>query len=303
VIGAGLPNSGDEWPDGVLESLKQFRQGDLVAAPSMAYLVDPMAPIWEESTRFAQELASAGEEMIPDVIHLPDQLKPPFGMITTQTCDIVEEDSPTPAWPWVQLVPVYEMASEFNSGERKLLTDGRGTRRFLHVPALAGFHVADFRISFPVEKGWLARQERADGFGTEELRHRVGERMALLGGRPAFAGIFVAAVQLPLTIALRELKLTNRGLFDKLDNDVPELGVRLDSRLNPSTAQVVVISRSALDREETDWWNSWWDGCRGAASEVGITLQALDFKTLDDTFSAAEYRQLTPLPLINVSPG
>lgn len=303
MIGAGLPSSSADWPAGVLEALRQFRQGDLVASPTMAYLADPLAPIWEESVRFARELASAGDEMAPDIIHLPEGLRPPFGMITTQTCDVVEEDSPTPVWPWVQLVPVYEVGDDLNSGEQGLLRSGRGSRRLLHIPALKpGFFVADFRFSFPVEKGWLARQERVDGFGNEEHRQRVGDRVALLGGRPAFAGIFVATVQLPLTQALRELKNTNRDLFNKMDQDVPELGVRLDSRLNPSTAQVVVICDSALDEEQLAWWQSWWDGRREPAAQAGIQLQALDFKVLDDSFSAAEYRQLTHLPLANVSP-
>ena len=43
------------------------------------------------------------------------------------------------------------------------------------------------RISFPVEKGWLARQAKLDGFGSEELRQRFGDGLALLSGRPAFA--------------------------------------------------------------------------------------------------------------------
>jgi hypothetical protein len=269
----------------------------------MAYLTDPLAPVWEESRRFAAQLAEAGEDLVPDVIHLPEPIRPPYGMITTQTCDLVEEDSDAPVWPWVQLVPVYDMSDELNSGERKQLQGGRGFRRFLHVPALAtGFYAADFRFSFPVEKGWLARQARIDGFGSEELRQRVGDRVALLGGRPAFARTFVETVQAPLTTALRQLKQTNRHLYDRLDRDVPELGVRLDSRLNPSTAQIVVVCHSPLDKEETEWWNSWWDDRRGPASEIGISLQALDFKVLDAGYSAAEYRQLTHLPLANVSP-
>jgi hypothetical protein len=277
VIGAGLPGSAEDWPDGVLEALRNFRQGDLVAHPTMAYLTDPLAPVWEESRRFAAQLAEAGEDLVPDVIHLPEPIRPPYGMITTQTCDLVEEDSDAPVWPWVQLVPVYDMSDELNSGERKQLQGGRGFRRFLHVPALAtGFYAADFRFSFPVEKGWLARQARIDGFGSEELRQRVGDRVALLGGRPAFARTFVETVQAPLTTALRQLKQTNRHLYDRLDRDVPELGVRLDSRLNPSTAQIVVVCHSHL--------------------------QALDFKVLDAGYSAAEYRQLTHLPLANVSP-
>jgi hypothetical protein len=165
-----------------------------------------------------------------------------------------------------------------------------------------GFYVADFRLSFPVEKGWLASQPRVDGFGTEELRQRVGDRVALLGGRPAFAGSFVETVQGPLTSALRELRQTNRELFDRIDDAVPEVGVVLDSRLNPTTAQVVVLCESPLGDAMTEWWNTWWDRCREGAARAGITLQALDFKVLDDSYSAVQYRKLTLLPLVNVSP-
>jgi hypothetical protein len=269
----------------------------------MAYLADPEAPVWAESVRFAGEVATSGDPSEPEIIRFPDGLTPPYGMVTTQTCDLVEEDADPPSWPWAQLVPVYDMDGALNSGVKKLLQQGGGRRSLLHVPALSpGFFVADLRISFPVEKGWLARQARIDGFGTEELRERVGDRLALLSGRPAFAGSFVATIQKPLTEALRELKRADRAAFDRMNEAVPEVGVLMDSRLTPSDVQVVVISSVPLDGPETEWWNAWWDGCRQRAADVGISLQALDFKVLDNTYSAAEYRRLTHLPLANVSP-
>jgi hypothetical protein len=269
----------------------------------MAYLTNPKAPIWEESRRFAAEIAASGEPLEPEVIHFPPGVAPPYGMITTQTCDVVEEDTELPLWPWVQLVPVYDMNGVLNSGERGLLRKGRGRRSLLHVPALTpGFYVADLRLSFPVEKGWLVAQNRVDGFGTEELRQRVGDRLALLSGRPAFAGSFVSTIQGPLTTALRELRRDNRDAFDRLDEAVPEVGVLLDSRLRPSDVQVVVICNTSLDEDQMAWWIAWWDGCRERAATVGITLQALDFKVLDESYPAAEYRRLTLMPLANVSP-
>jgi hypothetical protein len=161
VIESGLPGPAAEWPDGVLEGLRRFVQGDLVAAPPLAYLTDPSAPIWEESRRFAADIAESGDPPEPDVIHFPPAAAPPYGMITTQTCDLVEEETEVPLWPWVQLVPVYDMHSTLNSGEMGLLRKGRWRRSLLHVPALnPGFFVADFRLSFPVEKGWLVAQDR-----------------------------------------------------------------------------------------------------------------------------------------------
>ena len=303
MIGAGVPESAADWPDGVLQALRAFRQGDLVAEPPMAYLADPQAPVWSESARFAAEVATSGDPPEPEIIRFPESLTPPYGMITTQTCDLVEEDASPPKWPWAQLVPVYDMDGVLNAGEKGMLREGRGRRSLVHVPApTPGFYVADLRISFPVEKGWLARQERIVGFHSEEERQRVGDRLALLGGRPAFAGTFVTTIQNPLIAALRELKRTDRKAFDHLDELVPEVGVLMDSRLNPSDVQVVVLSTAPLDAAQTEWWNTWWHDCRERAGTAGMALHALDFKVLDENYSAAEYRRLTLLPLPNVSP-
>ncbi len=302
MIGAGLPGSAQDWPDGVLDSLRRFRQGDLVADPPFAYHAHPGVPIWEESRRLAAELYTSGEPLEPEIVLFPAGVSPPYGMITTQTCDIAEEDSEVPAWPWVQLVPVYDMDANLNSGEKRMLRNGRGWRRLLYCPAVVpGFYVADFRISFPVEKGWLAGRACIDGFGSEELRHRVGDRLAHLSGRPAFAGSFVDSVQKPLTQALRDLKENDPGLFEDIDTLVPEVGIRMDSRLSPTTAHVVVVCESAPPDRVVNWWAAWWDTCREAAATAGITLQALDFRVLDESFSAAEYRSLTHLPLSAVS--
>jgi hypothetical protein len=302
VIGAGLPGSAKDWPAGVLDRLRAFRQGDVVARPPLAYLADPRVPVWVASRRLADELRRSGEPLEPEVVYFPMSVAPPYGMVITQTCDIVEEDTETPVWPWVQLVPVYDMDGDLNSGDKRMLRGGQGWRRLLHVPGLLpGFHVADFRISFPVEKGWLAAQTPIDGFGSEESRQRVGERLAYLSGRPAFGGSFVAAVQKPLSDALRALRRDDSSLFAEMHNLVPEVGVRLDSRLSPTTAQVVVVCTAPLGPQLRAWWTAWWDACRDRAAVVGIELQALDFRVLDETYSAAEYRSLTLLPLVAVS--
>lgn len=303
MIDAGLPQSRSEWPDGILDELRKFTQGDLVALPPIGYFADPTSPIWEASRVFANELITNNEPPQGDFIYFPDRVRPPYGMITTQTCDLVEEDSSKPRWPWIQLVPVYDMAMDLNSGQKGDLKKGKGRYHQLHIPALEpGFYVADLRLSLPVEKGWLAKQERIDGFSTEELRQRVADRLALLAGRPAFAGSFVSTIQGPLISEFKTLKTKNREAFDRLDDAVAEVGVKLDKRLDPSNVQVVVICNTQLTKDQLDWWNSWHDACRQKAAEVGIALQALDFKLLDSSYSAAEYRQLTLLPLVNISP-
>jgi hypothetical protein len=303
MIAAGLPGSADEWPPGVLKELQKFSQGDLIESPPLAYLADPAVPIWEESRRFADELAKSGGPLEPEIILFPDKLTPPFGMIVSQTCDVVEEDTERPVWPWVQIVPVYDMEAQLDAGDRSLQRKGKGAARYLHVPLIGpGFYVADFRLCFPVEKGWLANQPRIDGFGSEELRQRVGDRVAALSGRPAFGGNFVATVQKPIRTAVRSLKSTNRVLYDEIENKVPELGIRLDSRLQPTTAQVVVLCDEPLSDALRAWWEACLDSLRPEAAASGIAMQVLDFMQLDQT-PASEYRKLTILPMLNVSPS
>lgn len=129
----------------------------------------------------------------------------------------------------------------------------------------------------------------------------MGERLAHLSGRPAFAGRFVTTVQKPLSDARRTLRREDPDLFAEIDRLVPEVGVRLDSRLAPTTAQVVVICEEPLEDRQRQWWTAWWGARRADAANAGIALQALDFRVLDERFSAAEYRSLTPLPLAAVS--
>ena len=58
-----------------------------------------------------------------------------------------------------------------------------------------GFWFVDLTFEVPAERGWLARQERIDGFGDETRREEVGRRLAWLRSLPTLDGRFVAAVQ------------------------------------------------------------------------------------------------------------
>lgn len=83
---------------------------------------------------------------------------------------------------------------------------------------------------------------------------------------------------------------------------MPEIEVLMHSGFNPSSVQIVVLSTLLLEESQIDWWLTWWDEGRKLAGDNGIVLQALDFRVLDDNYSAAAYHRLTHLPLINISP-
>ena len=119
MIPRGIPKSRDEWPDGLLEHLRDFRQGDIVASVPLHYWGDPANAVFE----LTREYEGQGDGVCTMMVD--------FGLITTQTCDIGEEDSPRPERPWVQIAPVYNAMAEIdgqrvlNGGERKLIEQGR----------------------------------------------------------------------------------------------------------------------------------------------------------------------------------
>ena len=294
-IDAGLPEVREDWPSGVLEALRQFSQGDVLVKPPLFYYADPAKPVWARTRAYLEGAVG------PEIVEAGPQTQPRFGIITTQTCDIAEEDAPLPVRPWVQISPVYNR-SDLAPDVKSLLRKGRGLRYLLHLPALPdGFWVADLRIEVPVEKGWLAGATRIDGFGDEELQRRVGERVSLLRRRPAFSGTFVEAVQKPLVMALRQLRVTDRSLFNDVDATVVEVGVAMDSHLRPSEARLTLITDAVLSDAVAEWWGTWWDAAHRQARERGFRLHALDVRSLDD-LSAREYRDLTVVPLDRISP-
>jgi hypothetical protein len=207
----------------------------------LLYYADPSRPIWARTAAYTAEATG------PETIEAGSQTAPRYGLITSQTCDISEEDAEQPLRPWVQVAPVYNR-TDLNSGAQKLLRNGKGARYLLHLPALpGGFWVADLRIEVPVEKGWLATREPVDGFADETKQRAVGERIAVLRSRPAFAGSFVDTVQQPLVAALKSLRATDRALYDRMDVQVDEVCVELDSLVNPSQARVMLLCETDPD--------------------------------------------------------
>ena len=293
-IDAGLPASASDWPTGVLERLKSVRQGDVLSSLPLLYLATPSAPVWDRTYDYADESGN-----VTPVLSAETQ-DPPFYMVTSQTCDIVESAGPRPNFPWIQAAPVFDMSS-LNSGERKMLSR-RGWRRwYWHLPSLEnGFWVADLRIEVPVEKGVLSSVDVLWGHADEEDRHKLGERLATRRSRPAFSDAFGATIQAPLVAGLRELERNNGPLYQQMDPDVG-VYVRMDSHLAPTRVQVALVCDGQITPDVKEWWMTWWDGARPTATSIGITLLPLSIYD-SATMTVAEGRQFVELPLDQVSP-
>jgi hypothetical protein len=301
VLGHGIFDRA-EWPDDVLAAVAAFRQGDLVRSLPLFYWGDPGRAAHSRTRAYA----TAGH-IDAQVIQFNEHA--PFGLVTTQTCDLALEGGGRPKSAWVQLAPVFDATAPHPTkpGEnalrgdlRKLIAQGR-SQDYLHIPNLPddGFWVADLTIEVPVERGWLAAQERLDGFGDEAKREAVGKRLAWLRNRPAFDSRFVDAVQKPMMAALQALRKDDRPMFERMGDQVPEMGVVVNGRLAVAQAELAVL-HAGLDADLTTWWQDRWVELKQNADTAGFNLLPL---RLDDirTLPTVEYQKLTRLPLANLS--
>ena len=294
TIDEGMPSSRNEWPEGVLQNLSKFSQGDVVANPPFFYFADPKVGVWAWTAQFADDDEGEG------VIEAGLRCSPQFGMVVSQTCDVVEEDASRPKYAWVQICPVYKR-DDLSEVDRNLLKKSKGAKYLLHIPTLVdGFWVADLRVEFPVEKGWLSDQPVIAGCNDDVQRRRVAERLAAVRARPAFGRSFVRAVQGPLVDELKQLKRKKKSFWGKLCDQVDEVAVRMDDLLEPKSVQVVLIVSKDLDQDILEWWQEWWDRAAVRAREHDLELMQLEV-ALDAKLPLAEYRRMVQVPLERVS--
>lgn len=280
MIDRGVPANRDGWPEGSLDALRVWEQGDIVGRPPFFYYADPSRPVWEE-TRAYTESSSAPELILPG-----EDACPAFGMITTQTCDIAEEDAHRPLRPWVQVAPVYQVTT----WKRKKL-ERRTPLYWVLVPDLPGDDpwVADLRIEVPVEKGWLSQQERIEGFGDEARKRAIGEALARVRGRPAFSRPINRLINAVWTLLASEADQPE--VCERTAETVEVVGLFLDSYLAPTRAQLIVLTNLALDAEAVEFLRQWNDEQAEILAENGVALQALDSRQMGGV-SADEYRRL-----------
>ena len=289
LIEKGLPKNSLAWPPGVLDALKPWELGDVVRGPPLFYFADARVPIWGATHDY-----TAGCEG-PEIVELSDPA--PFGLVTTPTCDIAEEDREKPARPWVQISPIFVVDDR---GWLKKLRRGLSWPQYMvHIPDLYtedqidAVWAADLRIEMAVEKGWLAQQERILGFADEMAKRSVGGRIAKLRGRPAFSKELVRDLISNLHSALAAA-FDEDGELDGRSSDVKEVCIRVDSFLSPHTAFLTVMTDAEPREDVTDWFDRWADSARPALADQEISLQAFEYRAIDDV-SVREYQDMTSI--------
>lgn len=284
------------WPDELLHALERFKQGDLVERPPFAYFAVPQYGIWGLTKEAGNPVAQT------DLLELDprDPQAPPYGIITTQTCDI-NEQSPKPRQPWIHVVPVYNRDD--------LNQEARGTvsrSRVLHLMHLTGvdlppgFWVADLRIQIPVEESYLVGRQPIEGFATEREYIRFGRHLAKRYVRPALDNTISVHIVQELRKTLGKLSRSKRKeLLDPIEY------LRLlvsPSRLQARAARLVIVMQTGQPTDHIRrWFDQWWDGAQPRCREAGIDLLHNQYASMD-SLSAADFDNSIELDFEYLSP-
>jgi len=261
------------WPPEVREAVARFRQGDVIRLPSIFYLACPRYPLW------ALSLPTPGEDTDPQVIE-SEWSSESLGLITSQTCDIAEDERPTPRKPWIQVSPVYQRHITGTPPMHMVRLTGVG---------LTPDSYADLRIELPIEKGWLVDQTPVAGFADAEQFRMLALRLALQRRREAFPTWVVERICAPLRdeAALRAL-----GLLDGVEEI--RLAFEGDDLSSTRAAGLMILAVGEEAREAlTPGWSDW---CESLAEGLSPEVHLLPVVVLTaDTMRAREYRRTAPV--------
>lgn len=281
------------WPDAARDATVGLRQGTLVASPPFTYAASAEHPIHAVTRAWAA--SGHAESGVVNVVSTG--ARPAYGLIVTQTCDLVEEGNPKR--PWVQIAPVYTLYA--NSGDRSRIEQGRGFDYLVPITALTppdgALWVADLRLLVPVEKGWLVDRETLSAFNDEAEYDRLAMQLSRRFSRTAYATVVVDRVLRPAHELFSDIIERYEG-----QDPIVEVGMALGrSRLEPVNAQLVFMLEGELSPELRAQIIDWWQPVAERARTDGLELLAPRFVALDE-LNAREYRGLDILDAASLSP-
>jgi hypothetical protein len=279
VIDEGLD---EPWPERVRPAVDPFLQGHLIALPPLFYAADLRHPIWQ-ITRLVTD-ATPNADRGEDFVDLAYNDRPPYGIITTQSCDLSEERL-DPRQPWLSVAPVYAVAPDSSLLHRDYIFE-------LAPPEIDGdAWVADLRIEMPLEKGILVGRAAIEAFPDETGYIAFANFLARRRGRPALASVFHEVLG-ATTRSLKEERKAQRNLARRARQNVYKLMLAIEdgTRLGPLAAKLYVVADGAPTDDTRDWFDLWWNAARLVAERHGLQLlptgwlnaTAIDLHLFDD---------------------
>ena len=296
TIDGGLES---DWPDEIHDAVSSLRQGDLVQSPPFVYYADGAQPIFALTRDWA-----AAKDGRSGVVSATDPAsRPPYGVIATHTCDLVEEARPDktrqPKRPWVQVAPVYFRRS--SAGEARAI---RGARRFDYLVWMSalgehddGVWVADLRISVPVEKGWFVGRDHWPGFTDADPVTELAARVAKLATRPAYPLALNDRVLRPLADRLQQL-CDDFPASDGIQEVSLELGYQRD---DPEFVRVIFIGEENIPAKVQQALMTWWTTTFADDQPAGLVVLEPQFTTYDE-MDVRRYKRLEPFDISRLSP-
>jgi hypothetical protein len=254
------------WPEQVSKALDPFKQGHLIERPPIFYAGHLEHPIWSPSRALAVDAFGAGEEPGEAIVELEPDQGPPFGLITSQTCEIVEE-RPDPLQPWVQVAPVYCCDPALGLLDRDFVVR-------LDPPDLDGeTWIADLRIEVAVEKGMLVGRDPIEAFTAEADYDELGNLLGQRRGRPALHSVFHNVLNVTMGEMKRESK-TTRKTARRVRENVYKLKLAIEdgTRLAPVAAKLYIVTQGPPTEEAREWFDDWWNRAREVGAESGLEL-------------------------------
>lgn len=258
------PGLNEEWPSGVIAAIDPFQQGHLIEEPPFFYAANLKEAVWSATRIVAAELEEA--ELGFELIDLDEASRPAYGIITSQSCEIVEERA-KPLQPWIQVAPVYGCDPDSALLERDFIVR-------LNSPDLdESCLVADLRIEVPLEKSMLVGRTPIEAFTDEQGYEDFGNLLGSRRGRPALHEM----IHDVFGKALGELKTgdkTHRKAVRRFRDKIYKLklGIEEGSRLSPKAARLYVVARGEPDEEMIEFFGEWWDRANEIAAEHDLAL-------------------------------
>lgn len=291
--------------------LDPWKQGDLVEGLTLFWGApdgeDPLTGMEHEPAEDGRWPVAVwdGVRALPDtddvdgVAH-PDVHHPRWGVIVSQTCDIMGVD-PGARHPTVQVSPLRKLTDIEDPGYIARVKRHE-VIELHHVtkPPGPGDWAVDLRISLPVSKTILLGQERAPAFASEEDAVRFGERLAAKVRRPALHDEISNGLVNRIRTAVKDAQSQGLPWPDHVEQ-IRAL-VQQGSKLQPDKLQLVVVLVEKLAPADRQPLRDVIASEKKRLKKHGITLVATLFQHLED-LKADPYRRSDPLYIPELGNG
>jgi len=264
--------------------MARFAQGDLLENPPFLYSRATAHAIWNIKRDDGADVAlDAGH---PEL----GVLSAEYGIISTQTCDVVD---PSCDQPWIHVAPVYRVPEDY--------TPKGHLYRLTSTGLPDGVWVADLRLEAPLEKSVLVGRDPISGFETEPDAIAFALALGRRRDRAALHDHINDILYAAWTRKINNSKPRARRLLPEIH--AVRLAIASGSRREPLAVRLYFVSKPELhgfSEETAEWLESWWDTTRVRAADATPALNLLANRYLDgDALNVALYDGLIPLDWIS----